>query len=306
MDPTSYEFYNLYNARRKPSTVHVSNVALSNYYRRYMLQKVLSVFKFENLPKSWANNYFLYTLFTFGFVAIVNTDKFGVIPQHCSLYGYNVMYQPTNVMIANPLLRGTLNPEIGTECALIRMQPDYGSAWDIVCHYADLKALACESAAVNLVNSKLAYVFACTSKSAAETFKKLYDQISNGNPAAFTDKSLFDDDGNPAWMEFQNNLKQNYIVSDLLQDMAKIDSMFNTEIGIPNVNIAKESGVSKSEIMSNNVETRSKAEIWLDEIRKGVENANELFDLNISVNFRFNENEVLTDGNDINSGSVSD
>ena len=306
MDPTSYEFYNLYNARRKPSTVHVSNVALSNYYRRYMLQKVLSVFKFENLPKSWANNYFLYTLFTFGFVSIVNTDNFGVIPQHCSLYGYNVMYQPTNVMIANPLLRGTLNPEIGTECALIRMQPDYGSAWDIVCHYADLKALACESAAVNLVNSKLAYVFACTSKSAAETFKKLYDQISNGNPAAFTDKSLFDDDGNPAWMEFQNNLKQNYIVSDLLQDMAKIDSMFNTEIGIPNVNIAKESGVSKSEIMSNNVETRSKAEIWLDEIRKGVENANELFGLNISVNFRFNENEVLTDGNDINSRAVSD
>lgn len=304
MDPTSYEFYNLYNASIRPSTVHVSNVALSNYYRRYLLQKVLSVFKFDGIPDTWAENYFLYTLFTFGFVAIVNTDKFGVIPQHCSLYGYNVMYQPTNVMIANPLLRGTLRPEIGTECALIRMQPDYGGAWDIVCHYADLKALACESAAVNIINSKLAYVFAASNKSAAESFKKMFDQISNGNPATFADKTLFDEEGQPTWFEFNNNLKNNYITGDLLQDMAKIDSMFNTEVGIPNVNIAKESGVSKSEIMSNNVETRSKAEIWLSEIRKGLENANELFGLNLSVDFRFDFKEVENDGNIDYNGSV--
>lgn len=300
MDPTNYNYYNLYNSRRRPSTVHVNNTALSNYYRRYMLQKVLSVFKFENLPEHWAVNYFLYSLFTFGFVAIVNTNKFGVIPQHCSLYGYNVMYQPTNVQIANPLINGTLNPEIGTECALIRMQPDYGSAWDIVCHYADLKALACEAAAINMVNSKLAYIFACESKTAAESFKKLYDQIQEGNPAAFPDKKLFNEDGSPAWFTFANNLKNNYIANDLLQDMAKIDSMFNTEIGIPNVNIAKESGVSKSEIMSNNMETRSKAEIWLEEIRKGLRTANELFNLNMSVSFRFDDSEVLNDGNNVN------
>ena len=305
MIPASYEFYNTYNAALKPSTVHVSNVALSNYYRRYLLQKVISVFKFENIPETWAINYFLYVLFTFGFVAIIETDKFGIIPQQCSLYGYNVMYQPTNVMIANPLINGTMRPEIGTESALIKMQPDYGSAWDIVCHYADLKALACESAAVNIVNSKLAYVFAAQNKSAAESFKKMFDLISNGNPAVFTDKSLFNEDGKPTWFEFNNNLKNNYITSELMQDMAKIDSMFNTEIGIPNVNIAKESGVSKSEIMSNNIETRSKAEIWLEEIRKGLDVANKLFDLNITVNFRFNyDNEVLTNGDGLNTGSV--
>lgn len=304
MIPASYEFYNTYNASMKPSTVHVSNVALSNYYRRYLLQKVISVFKFENIPETWAENYFLYTLFTFGWVAIVNTDKFGIIPQHCGLYGYNVMYQPTNVIISNPLINGDLRPEIGTECALIKMQPDYGSAWDIVCHYADLKALTCESAAVNLINSKLAYVFAAKNKSAAESFKKMFDQISNGNPATFTDKTLFDEDGNPTWFEFNNDLKSNYIASELLQDMKKLDAMFNTEIGIPNVNIAKESGVSKSEIMSNNIETRSKAEIWLDEIRKGVETANRLYDLNISVDFRFKYNEVIEDGNDIDTRSL--
>lgn len=296
--PAGYEFYNTYNSMQNPSTVHITNTGLSNYYRRYMLQKLLAVYKFEGIPEHWAENYFLYSLFTFGFVSVIKTDKFGVIPQHCSLYGYNVMYQPTNVMIANPLIDRTMQPRIGSECALIKMQPDYGSAWDIICHYGDLKALACEAAAVNLINSKLAYVFAAESKSAAESFKKLYDQIANGQPATFIDKALFDDEGNPRWFTFGQNLKQNYIVSDLLSDMAKLDSKFDTEIGIPNVNLAKESGVSQSEIMSNNVETRSKASLWLEEIRKGLKQANDLFGLDLSVDFRFNESEVMQDGND--------
>ena len=224
-------------------------------------------------------------------MAIVNTDKFGVIPQHCSLYGYDVFYRPTNVNIANPLLRGNLTPRIGTECALIRMQPDYGSCWDIVAYYADLLSLCTESLAVNLVNSKLAYVFACEDKTVAESFKKMYDQMNEGNPAVFADKKLFKDDGDPAWDSFQNNLKQNYIAKDILEDMTKIDARFCTEIGIPNVNMAKESGVTDNEVEANNLDTKSKAALWLETIRDGLKVANNMFDLNITVDFRF-ESEV--------------
>ena len=49
---------------------------------------------------------------------------------------------------------------------------------------ADLLALATESLAVNITNSKLAYVFACQDKTVAESFKKMFDQINEGNPAA--------------------------------------------------------------------------------------------------------------------------
>ena len=157
MNTYSYDFINKYNAHRKPSTVHSQENATTWYFRRYLIQKIISVFEFKGIPDEWSKDYFLYNLFLCGFVAIVNTDKFGVIPQHCSLYGYDVFYRPTNVNIANPLLRGNLTPRIGTECALIRMQPDYGSCWDIVAYYADLLSLCTESLAVNLVNSKLAY-----------------------------------------------------------------------------------------------------------------------------------------------------
>lgn len=289
----SYDFINKYNAHIKPSTVHSQDNATAAFFRRYLLQKVISVYEFKGIPETWSVDYFLYTLFVMGFVAVINTDKFGVIPQHCTLFGYDVFYRPTNVNVANPLLRGNITPRIGTECALIRLMPDYGSCWDIISYYADLLALCTESLGANLVNSKLAYVFACDNKAVAESFKKMYDQLNEGNPAVFADKKLFAEDGSPMWDSFQNNLKQNYIAKDILEDMTKIDARFCTEIGIPNVNMAKESGVTDNEVEANNIDTRSKAALWLETIRDGLDQANEMFDLNITVDFRYKE--VKTD-----------
>lgn len=296
----SYDFINRYNAHIKPSTVHSQDNATAWYFRRYLLQKVISVYEFKGIPETWSVDYFLYTLFVCGFVAVINTDMFGVIPQHCSLFGYDVFYRPTNASIANPKLKGILQPRIGTECSLIRLMPDYGSCWDIVSYYADLLALSTESIAANMVNSKLAYVFACDDKTIAESFKKMYDQINEGNPAVFADKKLFSEDGSPMWVTFQNNLKQNYIVKDILEDMTKIDARFCTEIGIPNVNMAKESGVTDNEVEANNIDTKSKASLWLETIRKGLQQTNELFGLDITVDFRYKEyNNVAVDNGDV-------
>ena len=301
MKTFNYDFINRYNSHIKPSTVHSQDNATAWYFRRYLIQKILSVYEFDGIPETWSVDYFLYTLFIWGFVAVVETDKFGVIPQHCSLFGYDVFYRPTNVTIANPLLRGILQPQIGVDCELIKMQPDYGSCWDIVSYYADLLTLASESLAVNIVNSKLAYVFACDNKTVAESFKKMYDKLNEGNPAIFADSKLFDESGEPLWTTFQNNLKQNYVAGDMLDDMLKIDARFCTEIGIPNVNLAKASGVTDNEVEANNIDTKSKASLWLETIREGLEKVNDMFDLNLTVKFRFegSKNNVVVDSRDI-------
>lgn len=287
--PAAYDYRNVYNSLYKPSTVHIKQTGLAGYFQRYLIQKVISNFKFEGLPDYWAENYFLYVLFVFGFIGIVNTDKYGVICQHGTLGGRNIFYQPDYMIITNPLLRGAVRPKIDTQCALIRMQPDYGGCWDIVEFYADMLALSAEAAAQNLLNSKLATVFITKNKAGSESFKKMLDQILSGNPAAFVDKDLFNDDGSPAWVQFIQNLQQNYIAGDILEDMCKWDARFNTEIGIPNVNIAKESGVSAQEVEANSIDTKSKASLWLETIQKGLNKANELFGLNMSVSFRFQE-----------------
>lgn len=301
--PAPYDYINVYNSQYKPSTIHVKDTGLSYFFQRYLIQKIISVFKFDGIPAHWSLDYFLYTLFIFGYVCVFNTDAFGVIPQHCTLSGYDVFYRPTTCHIANPVINNTLSLRIGRTCELIKMQPDWCGAWDIVNYYADLMALTSESIAVNLINSKFAYVFAAANKSGAESLKKLYDQIASGNPAAFADKNLFNDDGSPAWELFTQDLRQNYIAGDLLEDLAKIDSRFNTDVGIPNVNIAKNSGVSDKEVMSNNIDTKSKCDLWLETMRDGVKRVNDMFGLDISVSFRFDERS-LTDGEVINNGAV--
>lgn len=290
--PASYDYINMYNHQYAPSTIHVKDTGLSWYFKRYLIQKIISVFKFEGIPETWAKDYFLYVLFVFGYCAVINTPKYGIIPQHCTLSGYNIFYRPNRAIITNPLFKRTIEARIGVDTELVRMSPDWCGVWDIVEYYADLMALTSETIAVNLINSKFSYVFAAEDKASAESLKKLYDQIASGEPAAFADKKLFTDDGDPSWYLFVQNLKQNYIAGDLLEDLAKIDSRFNTEIGIPNVNIAKSSGVGEAEVMANNIDTHSKAALWLETIQDSLDKVNDMFGLDISVSLRFDGQEV--------------
>ena len=285
--PQLYDFINVYDSQRNPSAVHASNTGLARYFRRYLLQKVISVFEFDGIPDHWAMNYFQYVLFVFGFVGIIETKGYGVIPQMCTLSGRDVFYQPTNIIVSNPHLKGIINPEIGTQCALVKMQPDYGGVMDIVNFYADMMALCAESAGMNMVNSKLAYVFLSENKAKAEGFKKMFDKIASGEPAVFPDSNLFKEDGTPNWTYFSQNLKQNYIAGDILDDMRKWEDKFNTDVGIPNANTYKKERLVVDEVNANNIDVRTKVMLWADTMQRDMDKANELFGLNLSVKYKY-------------------
>lgn len=291
--PSNYEFENLYNSMRSPSTVHCRNTALVEYYTKYLLEKAISVFKFEGIPDKWAMNYFQYVLFGYGYIAVINTDKYGVIPQMSGLTGYNVFYQPTIVTIANPLLDGLKTLEIGTQCEIIKLQPNYSGIMDIVTTYADLMALCLETAGINLLNSKMSYIFFSQNKASAETFKKMYDKVASGEPMAVIDKSLLDDEGNPAWTMFTQNVGQNYITDKILNDLKTIEDQFNTEIGIPNANTQKRERMIVDEVNANNIDTNAKISLWLETMKRDIEKVNKMFGLNISVSHRFQNESVI-------------
>lgn len=283
--PYFYDYQNAIISQTTPNTVHVKNVGLTRFFQRYLLQKAISVFKWK-MPSMWSRDYFLYTLYCWGFIAIVNTDKFGVIPQGCGLKGYNVFYQPRSVIIQNPLISHTLEPEIGRNCVLLKLQPDFGGIMDLVSFYAQEMALASEAVDVNLLNSKLSYVFTASNKNAAESLKKLYDRIASGEPAVVVDKALYNDDGSVCWKAFQQNVGQNYIVSDLLSDLRKIEAEFDTKAGIPNANTDKKERLISDEVNANNVETRNLPELWLESLRQGCEEARMMFGIDLSVDWR--------------------
>ena len=71
-------------ACNNPNSIHTQNTQLAAYFRRYLLQKAISVFDWT-LPDNWNRDFFLYVLYCWGVVAVIKTDKFGVIPQGCAL-----------------------------------------------------------------------------------------------------------------------------------------------------------------------------------------------------------------------------
>lgn len=307
--PFFYEPLNAYNSIVSPSTVHVKNTGLAQFFKRYLLQDAMTVFEWD-MPDEWDRSYFLYVLYIIGFIGILETDKYGVIPQHGTLSGYNIFYRPRNLIVTNPLFGSrTYTLPIGKDCVVLKLEPDYLGLYDIVDYYGDLMALAAETAGVNLLNSKLSFIFAADNKAAAESYKKVYDNYASGEPATVADKNLFDDQGNLRVQLFQQNVGQNFIVDKILDVLRDIRVMFLTEIGIPNANTEKKERLLKDEVNANNFETRSKCALWLDELKKGCRQASEMFNINLSVDWREDlkaavQQEGGSYGDAVNNGSV--
>lgn len=286
--PYSYEMINLFNSSYSPSTLHTKNTQMFMFFKKYLLEKVMSVFEFE-LPEMWDENYFLYSLFLNGYLTVVNTDKFGVICQHCGLRGYNIYYNPTHAIIVNPLLTGILEPKINTQCSLIKLQPDYSGVSDIVNYYADNMAMTAESCEMNIMNSKLSFLFAVRGKSQAESMKKILDEVMRGELGVFYDEKLKIGDGNIPLDFFNNDLKKNFIAPELQDTLRRWEEMFCNEVGIPNTRSDKKERMIVDEVNSNNIECFTKVELWLETLKEGIEKTNRMFNLNLNVKLRHNE-----------------
>lgn len=288
--PYSYQFMNLYNSAISPSTVHCKNTALVNYFSRYLLQKALSIYEFTGLPEEWAANYFKYCIFAYGYLAVFNTERYGVICQECTLSDtYTLFRQPNIAIITNPVFKKSLQLKIGKECEIIKLQPDYGNIMDIISVYADMMALCLETAGINLLNSKTSYIFMSDNKPASESFKKLYDKVASGEPMAVIDKGLLNEDGSKNWDFFLQNVGQNFIVDKVMTALKNLEDQFNTRIGIPNANTQKRERLITDEVKANDVDTHSLVYLWLDTLRDGLERVNKRFDLNLGVEYRYEE-----------------
>lgn len=292
--PVYYNADNVITARQSPGIVHYANTGLVNLFKRYLYQKAISTIECK-IPETWNRDYLLYTIFAFGYIAVVNTNKYGVICQGCSLSGFDIYYAPTNAVISNPLLRGILTPRIHTQCEILKLTPDYCGIDDIITYYANKLALAGETVDTNLINTKLAYIFTAGNKAAAAAFKTLYDDIASGKPAVVVDKSLLRDDGTLGIDMFNQQLSNTYIAGDVLSDMRKIEADFNTIIGIPNANTDKKERLIQDEVNANNTETGCRLDLWIESLNECSEKANKMFGLNISFERRFKTDQEGSD-----------
>ena len=297
-----YEMSNMIGSAVEPSAVHVMQNPTAAYFCKYLLEKAIAVFKWE-LPKTWDKDYFLYSLYINGFVGVFDTGaaNFGVLPQWGTLDGFNVFYAPLRFRCANPLI-GTIERTIHVDCELIKLEGNYTGIWDLIAFYASKMALLSEALDMNAGNVKTSKIFFTRNKAAAETVKKLTDNVQSGSVCTVLDSDLLDENGKFASEWFNDNLKQNYIVSDLLMDLRKLENEFCTDLGIPNSNTEKRERLITDEVNSNNTETRLRSELWLERLKTCCDRVNDMFNLNLSVEWRIKPNE----SNSFDSGIVGD
>lgn len=293
--PYSWREQNYYVTRHWPSTVHTRDNTTEYYFRKYLLQRAMSPFKFT-LPDNWPLGYFLYILYVYGKVGVINTDKYGVIPQYCTLYGYNVFYLPTGINLNNPLIITTNPIPLETQASLIHLMPDYSSIMDIIYYFADKLALMWKSFDINILNSELAYIYPADNDAIAESFKRMFDQVQEGNPAVVVGKDLFDKEtGQLKGSMLNQHLKNTYIADDILCDINKIIGMFDKEIGIPTANTDKRERLISDEVNAGNADAHSKLEVWYDTLTESIDKTRKLFNIsenNLNVKWRYDNATV--------------
>ena len=271
-------------AKRPKDVDGVANTS-SLYYQTKLFKNVLARFEF-GLPEGWDRDYFLETLFRDGHITVTDTSV-GVVALKSGLTGINIYERPTRAIIANPVL-GNFERIIDVDCAVIKLQYDYqGIGW-LLQRYATLLSMCDSGIAVNLMNTKATYVFGATSKAQSESYKKMYDDITQGQPAVFVNGDTINKEN-----MFTMPAKENFIADDVQLLKRKIYNEFLTDIGINNTNLDKRERLTDDEVNANNEEVKFNIMHWYDNIQEGIKRANILFpEINLSCKIRDYNEEV--------------
>ena len=298
--PLNYEQINVLAGSYNPSPVKAFNNQTYAYWERSLFQRASSILKFS-LPDEWqgsVRDFFLYCLFRFGYVAIFESDKFGLSFQPCSLTGYDFYYQPVIAKISNPRLQTDLT--IGETCEILKLTPDFFGVWDIISYYAEKMSTLDGAINMALINSKLAYILGAKNKSCAEALKKTLDKINKGEPAVIVDSKLMmnnPNDKDEPWRYLDLEVKKNYILTDLLEDFQSLKNDFDSEIGIPTLPYQKKERVNTKETVMRSYDGQSRSQIWFDTLTSSMEIVNRHYpQADLSVELRYDEMEVWTDG----------
>lgn len=296
--PLNYEQLNVVEGTYTPSVIKYKNTKAFQFWQRALFQRACSVLDFK-LPDNWQGgrrDFFLYCLFRYGYVVVSELPQFGVYFQPCSLSGYDFYYQPTKALVSNPAITEVLDLNIGDNCELIKLTPDYYGIFDIINYYADKLATLDNAINVSLINNKFAWFIAAKNKAAAEALKKMFDKINEGEPAVFFDKLLLNDSATKSepWQFLERkNLKESYLTTMQLQDFQTILNNFDCEVGIPTIPYQKAERMVTIEAESRVIDSTSRATIWLETLKSSIELVNKKYNLSISVELRYKPSEEM-------------
>lgn len=273
---------------RKPTEVSgIDNIA-TGYYFNYLLRLTKGIFEI-NMPEHWDSDFILDTLLLDGVFGIFEYDS-DPIAMNCHPFGVNMYYKPTSFNIANPVL-GNFAKTIGVDGAIIYLEEypgvnaQFKTVRPLLTKYAYQLAACDKCIDQSLMNSGVAAIFSASSKKSAESFRKMYDEISQGMPAVFIDEELGLASGTSRNLQY-TPAKDNYICDKVQIEKRCIIEEFLTAIGVNNANTSKRERLNSDEVNSNNDECYVATAVWRRNLKETIDHAKKLFpglEFNITI-----------------------
>ena len=280
----------------EPTQVNGIFNARTDYYMVQLQRIALSMIdvEFNEELVSWDKDYIREALLLKGLFTVTKDNSGIVLPLKCGATGINVFNRATTVIVANPVI-GSFEREIGTDCEIVYLQQKQGSRFRNLVPIITLfsqKLANCDAAIdINLFNSRTPFIFQAATPQVAESFKAMYDEIAEGNPAVFVDESM----GNLLQNEQGSNVivfkgKENFIADLVQTEKQQIINEFLTTIGINTANTSKRERQIVDEVNANNLEIEANLKLWKQNVEDGVERVNKMFpEVGLRITFPYYE-----------------
>ena len=299
----------MFESLKIPNTYWKNKSYEYQYWFRSLLQKIDSSLVFKNLPENWPQDYFLMCLWAFGYLAVFQSNRKFADPKTKTAFAvatvsqWDFYYQPVKALVSNPMFCKEFT--IHEDCEILKLTPDCywrGGCLDIIAWYAQRLAELTKAIDVGIQNAKTPMMGFAKDPATAQRLKALYDRIQSGEGLTLllpdevdsVDEMIPNKEPLFTW---QNDLKNNYIVTELLQNMQCILNQFYMEIGLPTILDDKKAHTLNAEADFQSAQSQARIACWVQTLNESFEYINDHFGLELEVEYaQRNEDESLGSG----------
>ncbi len=256
------------------------------YWFWKLLNICISMFDYENLPPMLPQREIESNLILTNHCVVFQDEKNQLITASTNVYGFDVYYNPTEAVYANPMLKFK-KLTIGMNCEIIYNNnlkdninyiPSDGGLKSFIFRYSRMLADIESTINIYTVNSRLTSYPVASNDKVAQSIKSFFRKVKSGRNAVISDDAII--------QEFRNvdinraSMKDG--INDLLIARDKILEQFYRDIGVRMYN-PKKAQVTEDEIEVNNQLLLISKDDMIKQREDGVNRINDMFGTSITV-----------------------